>query len=125
MATPARVDQEIWRGDDTPPLTWGFGPASAPEIPTDAGFRIEIGWTLAGIAFAVDGPASGEIIATSDQPALAIDLTAGTVAWRYSTDQSASIPSGARAWYVLRCLYQGTTQTWAEGRLIVRGGGAT
>lgn len=121
MTAPACVEQEIWRGDDTPPLQWGFGPATAPEIPSGAAFRLEIEWTVVGVAFSTDGPAVGEIIVTSDQPALLIDTTAGTVAWRYTTAQSASIPQGARAWYTLRCLHQLTTQTWAEGRLIVRG----
>lgn len=122
MAAPACIEQHIWRGDDTPALRWGFGPVSAPEIPAGAEFRLEVSWSVEAFALAVTGPLSGTIEASSPNAGLTVDLTTGTVSWTYTTEQSASIPRGARASYVLRCLYQGTTQVWVYGRLIVRDG---
>lgn len=92
MAAPACVEQEIWRGDDTPPLQWGFGPATAPEIPAGAEFRLDVSWTAEAFALAITGPLTGTITASSPSAGLTVDIPTGTVSWAYTTTQSASIP---------------------------------
>ncbi|TNC14899.1 hypothetical protein FF100_04810 [Methylobacterium terricola] len=88
-----------------------------------AQFQLDVEWDASAMALAIDGPLIGTITAAS--PAgLTVDVPTGTVTWPYTTTQSASIPRGARASYTLRCVYGGTTQTWAYGRLIVRDGGS-
>lgn len=119
----ARVDQGICQGDDSPPIVWGFGPSDAPEIPDGAQFSLEIAWSVP--AWAVSPPATpvGRITASSPDTGLAVDYAAGTVAWTYTAEQSAAIPPGAAADYVLRCRDSGTTRTWAAGRIVGRLGG--
>ncbi len=123
MTSPARVDQEIWRGDNYPPLSWGFGPATAPEIPNGAAFELDVTWNLTALTFALPEPLTGTITALSPSD-LTVDYTTGTVTWPYTEAQSASIPRGAHAEYVLRCIQGGATQTWAYGRLFLKDGSA-
>lgn len=123
MAEPARIDRDIYPGDDTPPLVWGFGPADAPEIPTGAAFRLDITWSLPGWAVPPGISPTGTITASSPTDGLTVDYGAGTVAWAYTTAQSATIPPGAAASYALRCLVDGKTQTWAFGFIVGRLGG--
>ncbi|SFT11883.1 hypothetical protein [Methylobacterium sp. yr668] len=122
MSGPAQVPQAIWRGDDTPPLVWGFGAIGASEIPAGAEFRLEITWRVLGPGPAFAGlAADGSITATSPDGGLAVDQPSGTVTWSYTVDQSAGIPLGAVARYALRCLAGGHTQVWVYGPLKVRG----
>lgn len=121
MASPARVDQEIWRGDNYPPLMWGFGPTTAPEIPAGGSFELAVTWNLTALALALPEPLTGTITAVS--PAgLTVDIPTGTVRWPYTAEQSASIPRGAHAEYVLRCIQGDAKQVWAYGRLFLRDG---
>lgn len=108
------------RGDDYPPVQWGFGPEDAPEIPTGANFALEVRWTdIRANRLVADDP-DAVIEATSNPPnGLAVNYMEGTVTWSYTKDQSAGIPQGAIATYKLRCLYNGTTATWASGRLLL------
>lgn len=122
MPGPARVPKDLWRGDDTPPLVWGFGTADAPGIPEGAQFRLEIAWRWLEPALGLAGGLPpGTITAASPDDGLVVDLAAGTVTWVYTTAQSAGIPLGSHARYQLRCLYEGTTQTWTWGELTPRG----
>jgi hypothetical protein len=122
MPGPAQVPQSLWRGDDTPPLVWGFGAVGASEIPHGAEFRLEVTWRVLGPGPAFAGlSADGMITAESPDGGLTVDQSNGTVTWYYTTDQSAGLPLGAVARYTLRCLSGGHTQAWAYGPLRIRG----
>ncbi len=113
------------RGDDYPPQVWGFGPEDAPEIPIGANFELDVTWIdIRSPRLTVD--ADNAITATSNPPdGLAVNYVTGTVTWSYTKSQSASIPRGALASYVLRCVYNGTTETYASGRVFALGDAVT
>lgn len=109
LSAPATISFGVWRGDSTPPQTWGFQNADGSLI------------DLTGSVIVLTIMAGGSLLlsARSDDGtgSLTVSTSTATVTWNYTSVQSASLPTSG-ATYQLHRLINGTTQLWAHGNVV-------
>jgi hypothetical protein len=110
---PARVDFDLWRGNNVPPLTWGMEDDGGGPVP------------FAGSVFSLRVSVRGATVLSKRSDAgdgLLADPATSELTWTPTLAESRLVPAGRRATYEIERHIGGSQETWVVGSITGKGG---